>query len=186
MDKKRNLRKKLKYNMAQLSEDYRIESNKKIIQNILQLPEYQNAKTIFCYVGTAEEIDTSPLIHHALSCGKSVAIPKCMGRGIMEAYEIESLGELQVGYNGILEPDEHRSNIVAPDKIDLVIVPCMSVNRKGHRIGYGGGYYDRYLERTEACRILLCREQLMYEDIPVEEHDKAMDFVISEEQIIRF
>lgn len=181
---KTNLRKKLKHNRAQLSEDYRIESNEKILRNILQLPEYQHAKTIFCYVGTTEEIDTSPLIQHALSSGKSVAVPKCIGRGIMEAYQIYSLEELRSGYNGILEPDEQCSNIVTPDEIELVIVPCLSANRKGQRIGYGGGYYDRYLERTEACRVLLCREKLMYEDIPIEEHDKAMNFVISEEQII--
>lgn len=105
----------------------------------------------------------------------------------MDAYEIQNLEQLKIGSYGILEPGEECDIILDPTEIQFAIIPCISCNRKGERLGHGGGYYDRYLEKMpEDCeKAILCRESLMCDEIPTEEHDERMDLVISENGIIR-
>lgn len=178
-EEKKKLRAELKQRIAALTPDYIEESNRGIVQNILSHPCYQTAKTIFCFVGTASEINTSPLIEQAFSDGKRVAIPLCIGKGIMEAREIHSLAELHSGMMGILEPAAD-SALVTPEEIDFAILPCVSCDRQGNRLGYGGGYYDRFLEQASFCSVLICRERLLCEEIPTEPHDIAVPVVITE------
>lgn len=184
-DSKRRLRQDIKRKINALDIVYCQEADRKIHDKVIQLPEYENAKCIFCFVGTVDEINTTPIIEHALDSGKCVAVPVCISKGIMESYVIKSLEELQSGSYGIMEPDIKLSEKIEPSRIDLAIVPCLSANSKGQRIGYGGGFYDRYLMRTDAYRMVLCREKIMCGDIPVEEHDLKMDMVVSEERVIR-
>lgn len=182
---KSKLRREVKEQIKLLDLKYCEETNTRIQEAILKLSEYQIAETVFCFVGTREEIDTATILQDALNQGKCVAVPKCIGKGIMVAYQIQSLSELIEGAYGILEPDASKSIEIAPSQIDLALIPCLSANTKGQRIGYGGGFYDRYLEQTDAMRVVLCREQLMCEEIPVEEYDQLMEVVVSEERIIR-
>lgn len=182
MDKlKRELRRKIKEDIKNLDKNYCMAADRKIQEKILESPEYRNAKYIFCFVGTSDEINTMPIIEHALQSGKFVAVPKCLEYGIMESYLIESLESLQLGSYGIMEPDINVTEQIEPGRIDLAIIPCLSANYKGQRIGYGGGFYDRYLNRTDAYRMVLCRKRIMRDDIPVESHDLLMDEVVSEE-----
>lgn len=122
-----------------------------------------------------------------LDSGKRLGVPKCTGKGIMDAYEIQNLEQLKIGSYGILEPGEECDIILDPTEIQFAIIPCISCNRKGERLGHGGGYYDRYLEKMpEDCeKAILCRESLMCDEVPTEEHDERMDLVISENGIIR-
>ncbi len=182
---KNELRKIVKHRIGLLDESYCRESNKKIYENVIHLPEYKAANLIFCFVGTKDEIDTRDIITHALNSGKCIAVPKCIKRGIMEAYLIQSIQELKAGFQGILEPDTTFAERIEAKSIDLAIIPCLSANTKGQRIGYGGGFYDRYLEQTKAYRVVLCRQKLIYEDIPTEEHDQKMDAIISEDKVTR-
>ena len=145
---------------------------------------YKNAKTLFCYIGTDREIDTRALLLHALADGKTLALPLCTGKGIMEARAIRSLDDLVSGKYGILAPGADCP-VIAPEDFDLVIVPCSTGNDKGQRLGYGGGFYDRYLGKTNCPRALLCREKLVKEDIPVEEHDLRMDYLVTERGAVR-
>ena len=142
---------------------------------------------IFCYVSTEKEINTIPLLQEILDSGKRLGVPKCTGKGIMDAYEIQNLEQLKIGSYGILEPGEECDIILDPTEIQFAIIPCISCNRKGERLGHGGGFYDRYLEKMpEDCeKAILCRESLMCDEIPTEEHDERMDLVISENGIIR-
>ncbi len=182
---KNKLRREVKEQIKLLDIKYCEETNTRIQEAILKLPEYKAAKTIFCFVGTREEIDTTIILQDALNQGKCVTVPKCIGKGIMVAYQIESLAQLKEGAYGILEPDASKSIEISPSQIELALIPCLSANRKGQRIGYGGGFYDKYLEQTDAMRVVLCREQLMREDIPVEKYDRLMDVVVSEEKVVR-
>ena len=88
--------------------------------------------------------------------------------------------ELYPGAYGILEPKEDPERLIQPEAIDFAFIPCISCDRSGRRLGHGGGYYDRYLEKTHCVKAALCREELLVDEIPVEEHDLRMDFVISE------
>lgn len=134
-------------------------------------------------MGTAGEIHTKPLIQAALDQGKRVAVPKCISKGIMEARQIRSLGELYPGSYGIEEP-EKAAEIIEPEEISLALVPCLTCSEDGRRLGYGGGFYDRFLRSVPGPWAVLCRGRLMEAEIPWEAHDLLMDVVIWEEGIL--
>ncbi len=180
---KQMLRKEIKSAAASLECDYCKMADQCIRNHIIEFGEFHNANTVFCYVGTDHEIDTIPLLEHILKSGKRLGVPKCVGKGIMEVYEILSLDELQMGSYGIREP-KAGSTLIRPEEIDIALVPCLSCNQKGWRIGYGGGFYDRYLVQTNARRAVLCRDKLIRENIPVDHYDLRMDFVITEKGIV--
>lgn len=154
-----------------------------ICKRVLELPAYQRAEVFFCFIGTDEEIDTRMLLEQAWKDGKRVTVPKCMEKGCMEAYEIRSFSELSVGKFGILEPEE-GCPLVRPGEIDFAVIPCVSCDREGRRLGRGGGYYDRYLEKTDFVTAVLCREKLLLEKVPAEGFDSCADWVITEDKTI--
>ena len=97
---------------------------------------------------------------------------------------IDSLEDLEDGSYGIQEPRNDAVRI-QPEEIDLAVIPCCTCSQTGRRLGYGGGYYDRYLGRVAGVKAVICRDRIMRDDIPVEEHDQAVDMVISEAGIWR-
>ncbi|MEG1972042.1 MAG: 5-formyltetrahydrofolate cyclo-ligase, partial [Oscillospiraceae bacterium] len=147
------------------------------------MDEYKKAKTIFCFIGGELEVDTMPLIEKALCSGKKVAVPLCVSKGVMEARLITELSRLSKGRYKIMEPSLD-SPVVSPKEIDFGVIPCVSCNEKGERLGHGGGYYDRFMQDTDFFKALICFSCLMTDKIPVEEHDIAVDAVIHEEKII--
>lgn len=161
-----------------LSDSYIKESDELICRAVLDLQEYKNAKIVFCFVKKGREIDTYPIIQHALNSGKKVAVPKCINKRDMIACEIKSVEDLEVGRYGILEPK--YSNIIEKDQVDLGIIPCLSCDENGNRLGHGMGCYDRYLKGTNFFTITLCREKIIYNHIPVEEHDVKVNMIITE------
>lgn len=183
-EKKSDLRKAVKAAALELDEEYRRMADQKIITFVTGLEEYRQARTIFCFVGRPEEIDTMPVIKDALRSGKRVGAPACVGKGIMEARRVNGPESLAPGAYGILEPGPGQE-LVLPGEIDFAVIPCLSCSHGGERLGYGGGYYDRYLSRARAVKAVICRELLMREDIPTEAHDQKMDIVISEVGVIR-
>lgn len=184
IERKKELRKEIKKRVAQLSADYCQRADAAIRKYVLSLPEYSKARRIFCYAGTASEIQTLPLIEQMISDGKEVGVPYCISLGKMEVRQIRSLSDLKPGRYGILAPGDDCP-VMAPDTIDLGLIPCCTCNKKGRRLGYGGGFYDSYLHDSHFIRVILCREQIMTETIPVEDHDELMDVVISETGIVR-
>lgn len=182
--KKKELRRELRAAVAALEEAYAEAADRQIFRYVTGLREYGKAGAMFCFVGTRDEINTTPILEDALRQGKRIGVPKCAAKGIMQVREIRSLEELGPGKYGILEPGPDAP-VIQPEEIDLAIVPCMSCSHDGRRLGYGGGYYDRYLEQSRAVKAVICRERIMREDIPVEPHDQVMDMVISEEGVIR-
>ena len=177
-ERKKALRQEIKAAAVALDEGYTKEADLEIFSHVAGLSEYEQAGALFCFLGTSGEIED------ALRKGKRVGVPKCTARGIMEVREIRSLGDLEAGKYGILEPGA-EAPVIQPEEINLAIVPCMSCSHDGRRLGYGGGYYDRYLVRTRAVKAVICRERIMRADIPVEPHDQLMDMVISEHGVRR-
>ncbi|MDO4265518.1 MAG: 5-formyltetrahydrofolate cyclo-ligase [Eubacteriales bacterium] len=179
---KKELRAEIRRREAELSPDYLKEAGEKICRRIWELPGFDAAEQVFVFVGTGAEIDTSGLIGALFAAGKRVFVPRCAAKGIMHAYEIRDLSELVPGSYGIPEPPAAYEP-VDPSEISFAIVPCLSCDREGYRLGHGGGYYDRYLEHVRAPRAVICREKLMLEHIPHEEHDLKMDFVVTEQAV---
>lgn len=183
-ERKKLLRKEVKKKILNLPYEYCKCADAQIFRHAVSLTEFSNAGTVFCYVGTEGEIDTIPILQEILKQGKTLGVPKCISDGVMQVYEIKSLDELEEGSYGIPEPGE-GCRCIDLKEIELAFVPCLTCSRDGKRLGYGGGYYDRYLEKGKFLKAALCREALLEEEIPIEKFDIRMDVVISEEEVIR-
>ena len=141
-----------------------------IARRVLESEAYRRAACVFAYVSTAQEIDTRALLRAALAAGKTVCVPLCGAAGEMTARQIASLDELRPGAYGIEE---------------LVLVPALACDRQGYRLGYGSGYYDRFLCRTGAIRMALCAEQRLVDSLPHTALDQRCHWIITERQVLR-
>ena len=178
-EEKQQLRAVMRARERQLSDRYRRESDQAIAAHLTAMPEYQAAGTIFCFVGTPHEIDTRPILENALAAGKRLCVPLCTGPGMMELRQITTLSQLSPGAYGIPEPPEDAPT-VSVDETDFAILPCLTCNHLGHRLGQGQGYYDRFLAHYRSGAVLLCREKLIREEIPLEPHDYPIPWVLTE------
>lgn len=178
-EEKQQLRAVMRARERQLSGRYRRESDQAIAAHLTAMPEYQAAGTIFCFVGTPHEIDTRPILENALAAGKRLCVPLCTGPGMMELRQITTLSQLSPGAYGIPEPPEDAPT-VSVDETDFAILPCLTCNHLGHRLGQGQGYYDRFLAHYRSGAVLLCREKLIREEIPLEPHDYPIPWVLTE------
>ena len=178
-EEKQLLRRTMRALGRQLSDKYKAASSRSICAHLLAMPAYQAASAVFCFVGTDHEIDTRPILAHALAAGKRLSVPRCTGPGIMELRQLRSLEELSPGAYGIPEPPE-SAPVMNPDDVDLAILPCLTCSHLGQRLGQGGGYYDRFLSNYRGGTVLLCREKLIREEIPLEPHDYPIPWVLTE------
>lgn len=167
-----------------LPEGYLASAGSLICSNIINSEEFQAAETVFAFVSMENEPDTSELLKAILACGKKLSVPLCRDNGIMVAKYIHSLEELHPGTMGILEPEEFAPTAEFKD-VDLIIVPCMAATKDGKRIGHGAGYYDRCLEKCKAAALLVCPEKLILDYIPMDEFDKTLPAVVTEQVIYR-
>lgn len=178
-EEKQTLRRAVRAAERTLSDSYKARSAAAVCGHLTSMPEYLAADTVFCFVGTAHEIDTRPLLDDALRRGKRLCVPLCTGAGIMEARQITSPEQLVPGAYGILEPPADAP-VIPPDQIDFTVVPCVACDHAGRRLGQGGGYYDRFLAGYRSAAVLVCRERLIREELPVEPHDRPIPWVVTE------
>ena len=179
---KKQLRAAYRAKRAQLSAEEKCMSDSKITRELLSSALYAEAEEILCYVSTDDEVDTRAIISDALTRGKSVFVPKCTEqRGVMLFYKIASLDDLKIDSYGILEPinPTPRSEWRQTGISSLCIVPALCCDRSGNRLGYGGGYDDRFLSRFNGKTVCLCYARFSDADLPVDDHDIPCDAVIS-------
>lgn len=160
-----------------IKSDWDIEILKKLLQNEF----YKKADVIFTYISFGGEVDTIKFIEKALSDGKTICVPRVISKKEgMEAYEISSLNDLEKGFYGILEP-KGESKFISPLHIDLIVMPGVAFDKANGRIGYGGGFYDRFLKRVtaETIKIALAYTFQIFDSIPTEEFDEKADFIIT-------
>ena len=137
---------------------------------------YKNAKTIYGYLPYNQEVRTVPMLEQALRDGKRVAVPKCYGDE-MRFLWMEDLNQVEKGYAGIPEPIADEPG--ADDATALVLMPGLAFDREGHRIGYGGGFYDKFLaQETGHPTLALCYGFQMVDHLEVEAFDIPVDQVI--------
>ena len=161
-------------------------SGQAILERVLGLEAYRRAKLVHTYVSSKEnEVDTRALIGACLAQGKRVAVPVVMpGTKTLAHALIDGLDQLVVGPWGLAQPDPATATwLPAEARIDLVVVPGLAFDRRGHRIGWGGGYYDRFLAQVQAVKIGLCYDALVLDCIPGEPHDVPVDLVVAETAI---
>ncbi|VVB63874.1 5-formyltetrahydrofolate cyclo-ligase family protein [uncultured archaeon] len=181
---KRQFRTKLLKSLKEQKEVDRLTKSFKIQQKLFSLPEFIKAKVILFYLSFAGEVETHRMVDKAVSQGKKVAVPiinnknKKMIPSLMTDYGCE----LEVGPYSIFQPKSRHIKPVAPNKIDLIIVPAVAYDRKGNRLGRGLGYYDRFLNslprRTKT--VGLAFDFQVLSDLPfLEPHDFGVDKVLS-------
>ena len=173
-----------------LTEEDLHEKSNIIKEKLLQLEEIEKAHNVFIYVSFRSEVETQSLINELLERGKVVSVPiSYIEEKRMDAIRIHALSEdLTPGYCGILEPKKDLlvKNRISPEIIDVVIVPGSVFDERGGRFGYGGGYYDRFLEKLPfTTRIGLAFEIQTVKEAPVQSHDELLDYIITEERIIK-
>ena len=157
-----------------------------IMDKFLRLPCFNSAKCVLLYASKGGEVHTDGIIRSALSLGKKVALPVTIKEGhVLELYEIKSIEELSEGAFGILEPARNPERRVQPEEVELVVVPGVSFDRRGHRIGYGLGYYDSLLKKVEGCKVGLAYDMQIVGHVPDEPHDVAVDMIITQGETIR-
>jgi len=170
-----------------LSPEERGQKSRVITERLLALPEFAAAGSVFIFVSFRSEVETMPLIRQCLAMGKQVSVPLTLaGEHRLLAFAIrDPEQDLAPGYCGIPEP---RPGLppVAPSAIEAAVVPGSVFSPDGGRLGYGGGYYDRFLqnEAPQALRVGLAFELQLVEALPLAEHDQPMDCLITETRLI--
>ena len=184
---KKILREKMKKLRTELSICSFRQNSQSIIDRCVRLEEWYYANTVHIYISVINnEADTLGLIYKMFDSGKRVVVPKC-GK---EAHRllnihIRSFDELSMGKYGLMEPDYNTEREVAPLDFDLVISPLLAFDRKGGRLGFGGGYYDTLLGECTCPKIGLGYSFQEVDTVPVEPHDEKLDIIITDKEIIR-
>ena len=185
-ERKKLVRQEMLQKRKALSAEQRDHASQEILRRLYQEPAYRNAKTVMAYVSMRDEVQLDPLLEDCLRKGKQLAIPLIVGKGEMEAVRVPSLETLVKGAYGILTVREEERQLLSAEQIDCVIVPGAAFSRKGERLGLGGGYYDRFLERCpQAVRMALAFSFQLVEELPVESHDITVDWIITEQEYIK-
>lgn len=160
---------------AKLHKEY----SQSIARKVLQLVEETGAKTVFAYLSFAGEVETHALIQELLSGGVKVAVPRChKDTHTMDAVVIESMEDLQTGAYGILEPK--AGEILPPDCFDMILVPALAFDQEGFRLGWGAGYYDRYIRGYQGLTVGLSFSVCQTEKLPRDSHDIPVKLVLNE------
>lgn len=170
------LRNKMIQKRLDLSSEEHITKSNLIISKLKQHPDFINAKILGIYVSFKNEVDTIVLIQEIIKT-KKVSVPKT-NHHEMDFYLIDSLEELKLGTYGILEP--HNNRLIDKNKIDLLIVPIVAYDRNNNRLGYGGGFYDRYLKDYHGSIIGLAFAFQQVKNLPVESYDLPIKTIIDE------
>lgn len=153
-----------------------------LFRRVVSSELYQEAACVLCYVSFGSEANTRRLLRQILSDGKRLFVPRCVpGTNQMEFYRITSLDSLKPGAYGILEPP--KAERFAGDPSAVCFVPGLAFTAQGQRIGYGKGYYDTFLEKTGVCAVGLCYDFQIVPAISSEAHDRAMDYIITDQNL---
>ena len=159
------------------------EADLKISENVKRLKEYPSAKTLLIYMSTPIEVDTKNIIINAWADGKKVAVPRCIdGTRDMEFHYIESFDDVEPGSFSVLEPKEDKP-IVTDFSGCLMIVPGMQFDMNGYRIGYGKGYYDRYMIKFTGISVGICYSDELKPFMYHGKYDRAVNIVLTDAKI---
>ena len=174
MDKK-ELRAKVRAQKRAMTEEQIVRKSQALAELFVRSEAYRNAKSIYGYLPYNQEVRTVPMLEQAQKDGKRVAVPKCYDDE-MRFIWLDDLARVEKGYAGIPEPIDDSP--VADDPTALVLMPGMAFDPQGHRIGYGGGFYDKFLAKESHPTLALCYDFQVFESLETEEFDIPVDCVL--------
>jgi len=184
------LRKAILAQRGLLSKFLQKEYSSRIMKRIVSMDQFQAATTIFTYVNFRFEVMTAQFIKYMLEAGKKVVVPVTLVRekDLLAVSITDPARELAPGYCSIPEPimGIRESQAVSPDIIDIIFLPGSVFDERGGRMGYGGGYYDRFVsaKAPQALRVGLAYELQMVQQAPLQDHDEFLDFIVTEERTV--
>src|SRR5437016_4226101 len=178
---KARLRKQLLDIRDGLSLDFIKITSKEIQDNLRKIDYFRAAETIGAYYSIGSEVQTQELLQSILNAGKNLALPKVVKNDLVFK-KISSLLELEQGNFSVMEPKD-RCEVVK--NLDAVIVPAIALSKDGYRLGYGFGYYDRYLHGKKSTKIALSYAKQIVKSFPHDDHDIKMNFIVTEDGIIK-
>lgn len=169
-----------------LTAGQRQEKSAAIAERLIHSELFRQAESLFCYISMEHEVHTEAVLEAALAAGKAVSVPHVTdaAQGLMCAARLTDAAELVEGEYHILTLPPEKVVPVEPSGIDLAIVPGSAFDRAGHRIGMGGGYYDRFFRQAaRAVRAALAYECQLFDMIAVDEHDQPVDYIFTEKTV---
>lgn len=182
---KSSQRKNILTDLKKMTEEEHKQKSEAIIANLLNDPAFSSASVIGVTISSFPEVDTICLIETCWQSGKGIAVPKCdPATRSMDFYLIESFNQLETVYMKLLEPKVEETEFVPPEKIDLMVVPGVVFSPAGYRIGFGGGYYDRYLASFSGRTRSLAFTSQIIDSVPVEAHDIPVEGIYTEQRYI--
>ncbi len=162
--------------------------SRQIFQQLAALPEYVRARTLMLYLDVRSEVRTRWFVHTVWGEERRVVVPYCEN-GEIELFRLNSFDELAAGTMGVLEPKPDLRGCterkIDPSELDLIVAPGLAFDRRGGRLGYGKGYYDRLLHRirADATKLAVCFECQLFAEIPILPHDIRMDMIVTEKAV---
>lgn len=183
--RKKELRRKCLRERNALSDDDWLNMSEQIREHVLASEVYYSAEVVHCYISMNErkEVDTHTLIEYMLEDNKRVMVPVTdFTTNILHHVEITSIKDLSPNKWGVLEPDISKK--AGADVPDLILVPLLAADRKGNRLGYGKGFYDKFLEKAEAGAYGLIFDQFIQKEVPTEPFDQLLNGLFSEKGLL--
>ena len=181
METKKDIRKKIFASRKRCTDQQVEQWSRDITKRVTMLPAFRRAEKILAYADYNHEVITRYLIEEAWHAGKTVAVPKVVGTDMI-FYHITDFSQLKPGYYGIPEPE---AGIPAEWEHALIIMPGVAFDRNNHRVGYGGGFYDRYLEKHPSLeRVALAFDFQILPEVPAEPTDIIPQIIVTEKEIL--
>ena len=183
---KKQLRSFYKQQRLCMDKSVKTDLDAKIAQKLLDSEMYKACDDLLVYVSFGIEVDTLEIIRQALA-EKNVYCPRCVeGTNIMEFYKVSSFADLQQGSYGILEPQTNSDTLNGFGKNALCVVPALSYDKKGYRLGFGKGYYDRFLSGFDGVSVGICYDNCLIDELPSDKFDICVDHLITENKSVSF
>ena len=178
---KARLRKQLLDARDGLSLEFMKITSKEIQENLREIDLYRNAKTIGAYYSIGSEVRTQDILQEILNAGKELALPKVVKDDLVFK-KISNFSELEPGNFSVMEPKD-KCEVVK--NLDVILVPAIALSKDGFRLGYGFGYYDKYLHGKKSTAIALSYAKQVIRSFPVDDHDVKMNFIVTEDKVLR-
>lgn len=176
------LRKQTIHNLKQLKPEAKKHIEASMLENLQKLRVWKHARTIAITISQGFEWDTKPIIEAAWAEGKRVCVPKCEPKEKKLAFHsFTSYDQLEVVYYNLLEPKPDETEVFEKNSIDLIIVPGLLFDKRGYRVGFGGGFYDRYLAGYKNRTVSLVSEEIqLVDEVPNESFDIPVECIVTE------
>lgn len=189
METKEQIRRRIIQVRKQMTQESVAAKSSRIAQRVQETPEYEEAQNILLYADYCHEVMTEEIFADGVRRGKKMFFPKSQTDATMEFYRVTSMTQLESGYRGIREPKAEEKYRYRYDRKEntLVIVPGVAFDRRGYRVGYGKGFYDRFLRKKRRLPVMgLCFSNQLVEKVAQDSYDIPMDKLVTEETIYSF